>query len=291
MKLYSCDHYLIPLPVGHKFPVTKYRLLRERLETDSRFHIERAMPATASEISLAHDPEYVSAFLEGLLDPQIIRRIGFPWSKGLVDRTLCSVGATLAATRAALDSGFGGALAGGTHHAFYKEGAGFCVFNDIAVAIHVTGKRAAVVDLDVHQGDGTAAMFSANPNVLTVSLHGENNFPARKQVSKIDLPFPDRTEDEAYLAGLASVLPEVVAFRPEIVFYQSGVDGLAEDKLGRLSLTPEGLIARDRMVFETVQHAGIPVAVVLGGGYSEPISVTVTAHANTFVTAAETFRV
>jgi len=282
---------VIPLPLGHKFPVAKYRLLRESLEKDDRFQIERAAPATPQEISLAHDPEYVSAFLEGVLDPQIIRRIGFPWSQGLVDRTLASVGATLCAARAALESGFGGALAGGTHHAFYNEGSGFCVFNDMAVAIQVTGTRAAVLDLDVHQGDGTAAIFSANPNVLTISLHGENNFPLRKQVSKIDLPFPDDSGDEVYLAGLGSVLPELLAFQPEIVFYQSGVDGLAEDKLGRLSLTLEGLIARDRMVFESLKGAGIPVAVVLGGGYSDPIDLTVTAHANTFVTAADTFGV
>lgn len=227
--------------------------------------------------------------MEGKLPAAILRRIGFPWSEGLVARTLCSVGATLAATRNALETGFGGTLAGGTHHAFYAEGAGFCVFNDIAVAIKASGKRAAVIDLDVHQGDGTAAIFAGDPSVLTISLHGENNFPFRKQVSKVDIAFPDGTCDEEYLAALERVIPELVGFAPELVFYQSGVDGLSSDRLGRLALTAEGLAQRDRMVFEEVRRAGIPVVTVLGGGYSEPIEFTVDAHAATFRIAEEVF--
>jgi acetoin utilization deacetylase AcuC-like enzyme len=282
VKLFSCDHRNIPLPAGHKFPLAKYRLLRERLQADGRFQIEPATPADPETICLAHDRDYVSAFLNGTLSTQAIRRIGFPWSEGLVARTLCSVGATLCATRAACETGFGGALAGGTHHAFRAEGAGFCVFNDIAVAVLATGRRAAVLDLDVHQGDGTAAIFAGNDNVLTVSLHGQNNFPFRKQVSGIDLPFPDGTRDDEYLTRLAGVLPGVIEFRPDIIFYQAGVDGLASDKLGRLALTLEGLAARDRLVFETIKRAGIPVVTVLGGGYSDPIERTVDAHAATF---------
>ena len=289
LRLFSCDHHEIPLPAGHKFPVAKYRMLRERLEEDGRFHIERAQAAGPAEISLAHDREYVAAFLEGRLSEQSVRRIGFPWSPGLVARTLCSAGATLAATRAALETGFGASLAGGTHHASYAEGSGFCVFNDIAVAIKATGKRAAVVDLDVHQGDGTAAIFSGDASVFTLSLHGENNFPLRKQVSTLDLPFPDGTCDEQYLEGLRRVLPAVLDFGPEIVFYQVGVDGLGSDRLGLLELTAEGLAARDRLVFESLKNAGIPVVTVLGGGYSEPIELTVDAHASTFFCAADLF--
>ncbi len=280
MKLFSCDHHDIPLPPGHKFPLAKYRLLRERLEP--YFPIEPAPPADPASICLAHDPAYVTAFLEGRLSSQAIRRIGFPWSEGLVARTLCSVGATLAATREALIGGFGGALAGGTHHAFYGEGAGFCVFNDIAVAIRSLGKRTAVIDLDVHQGDGTAAIFAGDPSVLTVSLHGQNNFPFRKQMSGIDISFPDRTGDDEYLEALKLTLPKAMAFWPEIVFYQAGVDALASDKLGRLSLTLPGLQARDLLVFEAVKRAGVPLVTVLGGGYSDPIALTVEAHANTF---------
>jgi acetoin utilization deacetylase AcuC-like enzyme len=287
LRLFCCDHLNIPLPGGHKFPLAKYRLLRERLEEDGRFTIERAPPADRAAIYRAHDPEYVDAFIEGRLSSQTIRRIGFPWSEGLVARTLCSVGATLAATRAALETGFGGALAGGTHHAHYTEGSGFCVFNDIAIAIKNCGRRAAVIDLDVHLGDGTAAIFSGDDTVLTLSLHGQNNFPLRKQTSTIDLAFPDGTGDDEYLAALGQVLPRVVEFRPEIVFYQSGVDGLASDKLGLLALTPEGLAIRDRMVFHTVKRIGVPVVTVLGGGYANPIELTVDAHAATFRCAAD----
>jgi acetoin utilization deacetylase AcuC-like enzyme len=289
LKLFSCDHNNIPLPAGHKFPLAKYRLLRERLQADGRFLIERPEPASREQICLAHDPEYVDAFLAGQLKVQAIRRIGFPWSEGLVARTLCSVGATLAATRTALQDGCAGALAGGTHHASYGEGSGFCVFNDIAVAIRSYGKRAAVIDLDVHQGDGTAAIFSGDPSVFTLSLHGQNNFPFRKQLSTLDIAFPDKTSDANYLQALEQALPRVIEFGPEILFYQAGVDGLATDKLGLLSLSPMGLLQRDRMVFHMAKQIRIPIVIVLGGGYSEPIDFTVDAHTSTFLAARMTF--
>jgi acetoin utilization deacetylase AcuC-like enzyme len=285
-RLFYCDHHEIPLPAGHKFPLTKYRLLRQILEEDRVFALERAPPASPAVIELAHDPAYVRAFIDGTLDPKITRRIGFPWSEGLVARTLCSVGATLAATRDAVRTGFSGTLAGGTHHAFYAEGSGFCVFNDIVVAIRSLGMRAAVIDLDVHQGDGTAALLAEDPNVFTLSLHGANNFPFRKQESRIDIAFADGTTDTAYLDSLEEVLPRVAAFEPEIVFYQSGVDALATDMLGRLSLTPSGLERRDRFVFEAVREMGVPIVITLGGGYSTPIERTVEAHATTYRTAA-----
>ena len=235
---------------------------------------------------MVHDPAYVAAILDGTVDPRVMRRIGFPWSEGLVRRTLASVGGTLSATADALATGFGGNLAGGTHHAFAHEGAGFCVFNDLAIAIRAFRLRAAVIDLDVHQGDGTAAIFADDDSVLTVSLHGENNFPFRKQRSRIDVPLPDNLEDAEYLTRLREVLPEVAAFGPAIVFYQSGVDGLATDRLGRLRLSHDGLKERDRTVFTFVAEHAIPVIVTLGGGYSDPIGHTVDAHASTFGAAA-----
>jgi len=295
VKLYYCDDHAIPLPPGHRFPAGKYRLLREALAASGGFEFEAAPFASRETIELVHDPEYVGGFLDGSVDPQIMRRIGFPWSAGLVRRTLASVGGTLSAARDALDVGIGGTLAGGTHHAFRAEGAGFCVFNDIAIAIRdllARGRveRAAVVDLDVHQGDGTAVLFEDEPAVLTVSLHGGANFPFRKQRSGIDVEFADGTGDEEYLDTLDRMLPRVFDFRPQIVFYQSGVDALGSDRLGRLALSPAGLRRRDEMVLRSCVSRGIPVVVTLGGGYSEPISLTVDAHATTFRLALENLR-
>jgi acetoin utilization deacetylase AcuC-like enzyme len=294
VRLFYCDHFEIPLPAGHKFPMEKYRLLRERIVADGFWNLEAAPPASAETIALAHDPDYVSRFIDGTLPAAAMRRIGFPWSRGLVNRTLASAGGTLAATRDALEKGFGGTLAGGTHHAFRGEGSGFCVFNDVAIAIFSLradglARRAAVVDLDVHQGDGTAHFFEHDPDVLTISLHGANNFPFRKQRSKIDVELPDGTGDVEYLQALESVLPRVAEFRPEIVFYLSGVDALASDVLGRLALTQEGLEARDRRVVGECFQNRLPLVITLGGGYSKPIELTAEAHANTFRVAAEIY--
>jgi acetoin utilization deacetylase AcuC-like enzyme len=286
-RLFYCDQHEIPLPPGHKFPMRKYRLLRDLLAADGYYTLEPAPFTDPAAIEQVHDPGYVRAFLSGAVDPKIMRRIGFPWSEGLVRRTLASVGGTLAATAEALATGYGGNLAGGTHHAFRAEGAGFCVFNDIAIAIRSAGRRAAVVDLDVHQGDGTALLFQNEPEVLTLSVHGSGNFPFRKQQSDIDVELPDGTGDQEYVAAVARVLPQVWEFRPEIIFYQSGVDALAEDKLGRLALTHEGLRQRDRMVMEGCLRRSVPLVITLGGGYADPIERTAEAHANTFRAAAE----
>ena len=291
-RLFYTDHYELPLPPGHRFPIEKYRLLREKLEADAMFTLEPAPLADIAVIEKMHDPAYVRAFLEGRLDAAAMRRIGFPWSEGLVHRTLASVGSTLASTNEALAHGWSGTLAGGTHHAFRAEGSGYCVFNDIAVAINslrASGRihRAAVVDLDVHQGDGTAEIFRDNEDVLTLSIHCKENFPLRKQQSRIDIEIDAGTGDDAYLATLARVLPEVEAFSPEIIFYQSGVDGLAEDRLGKLELTLEGLKRRDRQVMQLARQTNTPVVITLGGGYAQPITRTVEAHANTFRTARE----
>lgn len=292
--LFYCDRYTIPLPADHKFPISKYARIRELLAKDGRCSFEPAQLADADVIKLAHDAGYVDAFLAGTLSPQAIRRIGFPWSEALVKRTLGSVGGTLSATTEALETGWGGNLAGGTHHAFRSEGSGFCVFNDIAVAIEwlrAAGRiqRAAVIDLDVHQGDGTARIFEGDTAVYTASMHCRVNFPFRKQHSTIDIELPEGTGDDAYLEALGRLLPQVLDFQPEIVFYQSGVDGLASDTLGRLALSHAGLLKRDRMVMEAVHQRRVPFVITLGGGYSKPVELTALAHANTFRTALEVF--
>lgn len=293
-RLFFTDQYLITLPEGHKFPVRKYGLLRSLMEQDNRFTMVVAPLAEPETLELAHNPEYVRGFLQGALSPAAMRRIGLPWSEELVNRSRASVGGTICAALDALDHGWGGTLGGGTHHAFRSEGAGFCVFNDIAVAVRFlqsTGRirRAAVIDLDVHQGDGTAEIFRGDPDVFTLSVHCHSNFPFRKQQSTMDLALPDKVEDREYLERLAEVLPRVFAFQPEIVFYQSGVDGLSTDVLGRLALTPEGLIERDRAVFRAAQEHNVPLVLTSGGGYSRPIELSAEAHANTYRTAWEMY--
>ena len=289
--VYHSDQYRIPLPPGHKFPSEKYGMVRQLVAGLGGFELRPAPLAAAGDLKIAHDPGYVGAVLDGSVDPRIMRRIGFPWSPDLVTRSLASVGGTLAAARDAMSRGFGGNLAGGTHHAFRSEGSGFCVFNDLAVAILVLrrdglARRAAVLDLDVHQGDGTASIFENDPDVLTISIHGENNFPFRKQRSRIDIGLPDGTADGEYLDHLRGVLPQVVAFRPDLVFYQAGVDALAGDRLGRLALSMEGLMHRDKLVFEAVSASTLPIVVTLGGGYADPIRRTAEAHAQTYRVAA-----
>lgn len=274
--------------------MAKYRLLRQALEGEGQYAMTPAEPATREDVERAHDPAYVEAFLSGTLAAHAMRRIGFPWSESLVKRTLCSVGGTLAASREALDTGYGGVLAGGTHHAFRGEGSGFCVFNDIAVAtrwmLAERGlERVAVVDCDVHQGDGTAQIFEDDARVFTLSLHGRKNFPFRKQRSRMDVELEDGTGDDEYLTALEKALDAVLAWKPQAIFFQSGVDALACDTLGRLALTHGGLRRRDRMVLSACRDSGIPVVVTLGGGYGSPLEATVEAHANTYRTALAIF--
>lgn len=270
-------------------------MVRDLLASDGWYRFECAPVARRETVELVHDPDYVARFLTGELPRPAIRRIGFPWSQGLVKRTLASVGGTMGAAADALERGWGGNLAGGTHHAFRGEGSGFCVFNDIAVTIEWLRfskyvRRAAIVDLDVHQGDGTAQIFEGDSGVLTLSVHCKSNFPLRKQRSQIDVELPDGVTDDAYLRELDQVLPAVFAYEPDIVFYQSGVDGLATDTLGKLALTPAGLKERDRRVMSAVSAHGVPFVITLGGGYSQPIELTAEAHANTFRTAQEVFQ-
>jgi len=292
--LFYCDHHELPLPPGHRFPAEKYRLLRERLAADETFEFVPASPVAIALIELAHEPAYVRAVIDGTLDAATQRRIGFPWSPQLVQRTLCSVGGTLAAMDVALATGWGGNLAGGTHHACRDSGSGFCVFNDLAIAIHAGRnrgqfRRAAVLDLDVHQGDGTALLMAGDPDALTVSIHCAANFPFRKQQSSLDIELPAGTQDAEFLSALERALERVLEFGPEILLYQSGVDGLAGDTFGKFALTTEGLRERDKLVFSTARKHAIPVVITLGGGYSKPIERTADAHAGTFRNAAAVY--
>jgi acetoin utilization deacetylase AcuC-like enzyme len=293
-RIFSTDRYQITLPEGHKFPVLKYGLLRQSIESEGLFQVEQAAPADAETVALAHDPDYVKEFTAGTLTPAAIRRIGLPWSQVLVQRAFASVGGTVSASLEAMQHGWGATLGGGTHHAFRSEGAGFCVFNDIAVAIQFLRqrgliRRAAVIDLDVHQGDGTAEIFEDDPDVFTLSIHCESNFPFRKKQSRLDMALPDRVEDTEYLHQLEEVLPAAFAFNPDIIFYQSGVDPLVSDVLGRLSLTHQGLMERDRRVFTAARQFGAPFVLTSGGGYSRPIELSAEAHANTYRTAWQVF--
>lgn len=247
-----------------------------------------APPIHRDLIEAVHDPSYVAAFLEGRLDDARIRRIGFPWSIALVRRTLASAGGTYWAATSALEEGLSGVLAGGTHHAHRDFGAGFCVFNDIVIAARAMLRRPdvgriLVMDVDVHQGDGTAALCAEDPRVTTCSVHGARNFPLRKQASDLDVGLPDGTGDEAYLEAVRAALATCLERGPyDLAFVQAGVDGLAEDRLGRLALTHRGLEARDALVLGTLRRAGIPTAITLGGGYAEPIEASIRAHAGTY---------
>lgn len=290
MRAYYSDHFLLPLPEGHRFPVRKYRLLRDRVAAElTGVRLEEAPPATDGELALAHHPRYVSAVAEGWLSREEQREIGFPWSPAMAERARRSVGATIAAARAALEEGAGANLAGGTHHAHAEKGSGYCVFNDVAVAArlmqaewhrrHRALLRVAVLDLDVHQGNGTAAIFADDPTVYTLSLHGQRNFPFRKERSDLDVELPDGCTDGPYLAALDAALEAMWRHHenrpPGIVFYLAGADPHEGDRLGRLKLSAEGLAERDRRVFSALRARGIPVVVTMAGGYGQDIHQTV----------------
>lgn len=295
MTFFYPDVPAIPLPPGHRFPAGKYAMLRAAFAADPVLKgcELRASPiAAAEDIERAHDQAYVAAMIEGRVAPDAMRRIGLPWSEALVLRSRTTVGGSIAAARAALQRGLSGQLAGGTHHAHRDFGSGFCVFNDLAVAalcLLADGnvRRLAILDLDVHQGDGNAAILAADPRVLVASVHGDKNFPFRKVPSDIDVALADGTADAPYLEAVAAVLPEIERFRPDLLLYLSGADPLASDKLGRLALTHTGLMARDRLVFEFCRRHRLPVSIAIGGGYADPIGDSVTGYANTFRAAVE----
>ena len=293
MLIYYTDHFVLPLPQGHRFPMRKYAALRERVAQFAPGLLRVPPAATDAELGRAHDPAYVAAVCAGTVDARAQRRIGFPWSPGMVERSRRSAGATLAACRSALASGLGVNLAGGTHHAHRDFGEGFCVFNDAAVAaraMQAEGRvaRVLVLDLDVHQGDGTAAIFADDASVFTCSMHGRANFPFRKSSSDLDVELDDGTGDAAYLAALSVVLPRALeCARPDLAIYLAGADPFEGDRLGRLSLSKAGLAARDRLVLDTLQSQGLPVAIAMAGGYAERIEDVVDIHFATVSLALE----
>ncbi len=288
MKAYYSDRFVLPLPPGHRFPIQKYELLRSRV-SKSEPGIQLLEPESLTDeiLSLAHDPSYVSRFAQGDLSQQEIRRIGFPWSAELVERSRRSAGATVGACIAALKEGVGVNLAGGTHHAYRDHAEGYCCFNDAIIASKLLqrdyGVRSiAVIDLDVHQGNGTAAMAQRDPSIFTLSIHGATNYPFRKEQSDLDIELADGTADGAYLDVLNRALEILEAsFAPDLVIYLAGADPFVGDRLGRLALSKEGLAARDRRVFQFANDLGLPVAVAMAGGYGRNVSDTVDIHFST----------
>ncbi len=296
MRVHYTDHHQVELPEGHRFPMGKYRQLRELLGehgilAENELHPAELAPLAA--VRAVHSARYVDGILNGDLPAPEIKRLGFPWSRALVQRSLASVGGTLAASRWALEEGLSGSLAGGTHHAYRDFGSGFCVFNDLVIAATTLleqqlVERVLVFDVDVHQGDGTAALCEGEPRVFTCSLHGAKNFPARKQTSDLDVPLPDGTSDELYLGEMERALDLCLASGAfDLVLVQGGVDGLATDRLGRLALTEAGVAERDRRLLGRLRSEGLPVALTLGGGYGEPIETSLAAHLGTYRAAKE----
>ena len=302
MLAYTSDRFVLPLPPGHRFPMSKYALLRERVAALSpHIRLDEAPEASEDELVLAHSQRYVTAVLQGLLSAAEQREIGFPWSPWMAERARRSVGASIAAARVALAEGVAANLAGGTHHANAENGSGFCVFNDVAVAarlmqaewhrLHQQGLRVLVIDLDVHQGNGTAEIFAEDETVFTFSMHGARNFPFRKVASDLDVDLDDGCKDATYLAALDEALvhldQRLGARPPGLAFYLAGADPHEGDRLGRLKLTAQGLAARDHRVLDWLQQRRIPVALSMAGGYGHEIETTVALQHHTLELAAQ----
>jgi acetoin utilization deacetylase AcuC-like enzyme len=307
MRAFYADHFVLPLPEGHRFPMGKYERLRHRVAADCQgITLAEALPASDGELALAHTPRYVHAVSEGHLSAAEQREIGFPWSPRMAERARRSVGATIAAARTALMQGQGVAanLAGGTHHAQADKGSGYCVFNDVAVAARLMQSewhrrerhllRVAVVDLDVHQGNGTAVIFRDDDTVFTLSLHGARNFPLRKEPSDLDVELPDGCNDGPYLDALDGALAALWRRHggrlPGLVFYLAGADPHEGDRLGRLKLTAAGLAERDRRVFTACRERGVPLALCMAGGYGRDIDDSVAVHLRTLQEALASWR-
>jgi acetoin utilization deacetylase AcuC-like enzyme len=300
VRLYYTDHFELPLPESHRFPMEKYRRLRRHI-AQSGSHADDVLlvPPAASDdqLLLCHACQYLRAVERGTLTRAEIRRIGFPWSPAMVQRSRRSTGATIAAARSALRDGVSANLAGGTHHAFADAGEGYCVFNDAAVAIRTLQRdglirRACVIDLDVHQGNGTASILAGDATAFTLSVHGERNFPLRKMPSDLDISLPDGSRDQAYHRALTTALTALDADARrngafELVIYLAGADPYEHDRLGRLKLTKSGLQRRDQIVLTWVRQRGIPVAIAMAGGYAPEIDDIVSIHAATLRTARE----
>jgi acetoin utilization deacetylase AcuC-like enzyme len=293
VRVLSSDGFELPLPPGHRFPARKYGMLRERVQADGVAVDLEPPAASRAELGRVHIEGYLERVFTGTLEKNEARRIGLPWSPAMLERSRRSTGATVVACDAALAEGAALYLAGGTHHAFADRGEGFCVFNDVAVAARAlleAGRvgRVCVVDLDVHQGNGTAAIFADDPRVFTFSVHGAGNYPFHKTRSDVDVALPDRTGDLAYLQALDAHLDAVLdRADPDLVVYIAGADVYAGDRLGRLALSPDGIAARDRRVFDACRRRGLPWTMVMGGGYAEPIEETVAIQHRTVRIALE----
>ena len=297
MQVFYTPRYYADIGDGHIFPIRKFELVRDRLISEGTLRpdeLHEPAPATQEQVRLVHTDDYISRLCNGTLTTKELRRLGLPWSESLVQRSFYATGGTIAAARAALLDGYGSNLAGGTHHSFADRGEGFCVLNDVAVAIRVLRsegliRRAAIVDCDVHQGNGTATIFAEDEDTFTFSIHGANNYPLFKMRSSLDIELPDGTADHEYLEILTSNLPAVFATDPEIIFYLAGADPYVGDKLGRLALTMDGLRERDECVLRECFALEVPIVTVMSGGYGKDINDTVEIHCNTIRTVKDVF--
>ncbi len=288
MDAFYSDRFVLPLPAGHRFPMEKYRLLRERIgQTLPEIRLLEPEPLTDEALAIAHSPDYIRRLVGGDLSRKEMMAIGFPWSPEMVERSRRSAGATVMACRAAFRDGVGINLAGGTHHAYRDRGEGFCCFNDAVVAARLMQReglaaKCLVIDLDVHQGNGTAAMTRDDSNIFAFSMHGAENYPFVKERSDLDIELPDGTGDAIYLESLRAALIQIrTQFAPSLVIYLAGADPFCDDRLGRLALTKAGLLARDRQVLEFVRGLGVPMAIAMAGGYGRTIQDTVDIHFQT----------
>jgi len=292
MRIFCTDHFVLPLPADHRFPLRKYVMLRQRVAEAGLGELHVPHAATHEELTRAHDADYVGRVTQGELTEKELRRIGFPWSLQMVERSRRSVGATIEACRAALEDGIAVNLAGGTHHAYADHGEGYCVFNDVAVAARVMqvedrARRVVILDCDVHQGNGTAAIFAGDPTVFTFSIHGAKNFPFHKEASDLDIALSDGAGDEAYLEALAGGVDRALELaRADLAIYLAGADPFVDDTLGRLALSKAGLAQRDRWVFDRCRAAGLPIAATMSGGYARSVEDTVDIHFQTVRLAA-----
>jgi acetoin utilization deacetylase AcuC-like enzyme len=281
LAAFAHDAWVYPLPPGHRFPLGRYRLVRERAERLPGVEVRPARRVADAELALAHERSYLGRIRTGELSRRELLALGLPWSPELVERARRSVGATIAAAEAALADGRGANLGGGTHHAFPDAARGFCVFNDVVCAtraLRAAGRlrRVLVVDLDVHQGDGTHSAFREDPDAFTLSVNGFGNYPFRRVPGDVELDLPDGTGDERYLEAVERLVPDAISrARPDLCFYLAGADPYAGDRLGRLSLTAAGLSTRDALVLAALDRAGVPVCLTLAGGYADPIEDTV----------------
>ncbi len=294
MKAFYTDHFVLPLPPGHRFPMEKYSRLRDMVSTLDMLELVEAPAASDTQILYAHDPNYLIKIIEGRLTPQEQREIGFPWSEKMVERSRRSAGATVAAAKIALKEGMAVNLAGGTHHAYRDMGSGFCVFNDSAIAARTLQKeihphlQVVIIDLDVHQGNGTASILKNDASIFTLSIHGENNFPFKKEQSDLDLGLADGCDDQTYLLALEQSLDQLsTRFKADCILYLAGADPHEGDRLGRLKLSKSGMQQRDKAVFQYALDRKLPLAFSMAGGYGKEITSTVDIHFQTIQTALQ----